>query len=1102
MIDPKYIDMAVNRISIEDVVSNYVPDLKRKGHRLWACCPFHNEKTPSFCVDTQKNRWHCFGACHEGGNVIKFMQKIEGLSFPLAVKKLLSDYLHIRIEEDKVRLIPDEEKEEKRKETMRIYNDILSRWFIEQLDVDSPAAKAAKAYVETRWEKEFSRDFGIGFAPDSWDAIVLWAEGKGLDMEILIEMGVVLRSEKNGRFYSLYRNRVMIPIRDDYGRTIGWTARTMDELEEKSMKYMNSKDSVLYKKRESVFGIDTAARQARIEEKVHLVEGAADATKMQSLGILNTVASLGGSWTEEQLKKLKKLHASLCIVPDSDLPKPGDEFGPGFMTAMKTGRDAIAMGFSVSVKEIPNSTGKKIDPDTYITSRHVFDTMQEEEFILWLVRKTWKENFLTEDRIKFIADICGLIVSINDEDLQQSYVNTLAGKYGNKRDWTAGMRSARLASDEKKIKKSSKKNYKMLQAFGFSVQDGCYYGTGKDGAQVRWSNFTLTPHFHIKDDIRPVRIFDIKNNEPGSRAEVIELDMETITSSKMLMRKLYGMGNYVWYGDDKALLQLLAYLAEAMEIATEVKQMGWNSNGFYCFCNGAQEDVAWIPVDNMGRVRLKSGNYYIPAMSQLYGNSTELFTNERKFIHKNLSKFTMRQYCEKIVTVFGNNGKVAICFLLATLFRDIIKDKVNFFPILNIFGPKGSGKTQLADTLGTFFMSGNLPPNVESASIPAISDTVASVCNAIVHLDEYKNKIDAKRLELLKDFWGGIGRFRMNMDKDKKREQARVDCGIVLTGQEMPTADIALFTRLIFLCNDKQHHTEEERRLYDDLLVDRKSGVTHLTLEIIRHRGSFEARFNDAWKKAKKDLQEKLRGTEMIDRIEHNWAVALSAYIALENLVDLPFTYEEILDICSQGAKRQNSLCNNTDEIAGFWNIISSAYQKGILKMEQDFFVRTVTKLKIGKKKEEYNYDEPRKILMIRKSIFLSTYRELGKKMDEKLLPSESILHYLNNCPEYIGVTTDTKRFKKFAPNGMPMQNFLTDDKGNVLSATTIWEKDRPLCFDYPRVSEKYEIILDSDEGNNLGTGSGKSIDNDGGNNNDKTFPLGNETDISDDAPF
>lgn len=1099
MIEQKYIDMAVNRISIEDVVSNYVPDLKRKGHRLWACCPFHKENTPSFCIDIQKNMWYCFG-CHEGGNVIKFMMKIEGMSFPVAVKELLSKYLHIKIEEDKIRLSPEEEKEEKRKETMRIYNDILSKWFIERIESDSPDAKAAKAYAESRWDKEFGRVFGIGFAPDSWTAIVTFAEGKGLDFDILVEMGVIFKSEKNGKYYSGYRNRVMIPIRDDYGRIEGWTARTMDEREEKDTKYINSKNSLIYKKEFSVFGMDTAARLARILEKVNLVEGAADVMKMQSLGILNTVASLGGSWTDVQLRKLKKLHASLCLIPDSDLPKDGEEFGPGFKTAMKTGRKAIEMGFSVSVKEIPNNTGKKMDPDSYITSRHVFDSMHEEEFILWLVRKTWKGDCLAENRIKFIADICSLIVLINDEDLQQSYINTLADKYHHKRDWLAGMRSAKLAKEENNIKERSKENYEMLQSFGFSVNNGCYYGTGKDGAQVRWSNFTLTPHFHIKDDIRPVRIFDIRNNEPGSRAEVIELDMETITSSKMLMRKLYGMGNYVWYGDDKALLQLLAYLAQTTETATEVKQMGWNSNGFYCFCNGAQEDGLWIPVDSMGIVRLKSGNYYIPAMSQLYGNSTELFTNERKFIHKNLSKFTMRQYCEKIVTVFGDNGKVAICFLLATLFRDIIKDTVNFFPILNIFGPKGSGKTQLADTLGTFFMSGNLPPNVESASIPSISDTVASVCNAIVHLDEYKNKIDAKRIELLKDFWGGIGRFRMNMDKDKKREQARVDCGIVLTGQEMPTADIALFTRLIFLCNDKQHHTEEERKLYDDLLIDRKSGATHLTLEIIKHRGSFEARFSAAWKKAKRDLQEKLRGTEMIDRIEHNWAVPLSAYIALENLVDLPFTYEEILDICAGGAKRQNSLCNNTDEIAGFWNIISSAYQKGILKINQDFFVRTVTKLKIGKKKEEYNFEEPRKILMIRKSIFLSTYRELGKKMDEKLLPSESILHYLKNCPEYIGVTTDTKRFKKFASNGMPMQNFITDDKGNVLSATTVWEKDRPLCFDYPRVSEKYDIILDSDEGNNLEAAPEEFKDNVG--DNDKTSPLGNETDISDDAPF
>lgn len=144
------------------------------------------------------------------------------------------------------------------------------------------------------------------------------------------------------------------------------------------------------------------------------------------------------------------------------------------------------------------------------------------------------------------------------------------------------------------------------------------------------------------------------------------------------------------------------------------------------------------------------------------------------------------------------------------------------FPLLNVFGPKGSGKTELAETLMTFFAADNEPLNIETATIPAISDSAASVSNALVHIDEYKNGIDIKKIEMLKDFWGGFGRSKMNMDKDKKKEQARVDCGFILTGQEMPTADIALFTRLIYLTCERQHHSQEERERFTDLLQFRQ----------------------------------------------------------------------------------------------------------------------------------------------------------------------------------------------------------------------------------------------------------------------------------------
>lgn len=179
----------------------------------------------------------------------------------------------------------------------------------------------------------------------------------------------------------------------------------------------------------------------------------------------------------------------------------------------------------------------------------------------------------------------------------------------------------------------------MLRQFGFIEKNNCYFGTTKDGDESQWSNFSLKPLFHIKDDLRPVRLFEINNNEEEDKAEIIELDMEVLTSSKSLRKKLLGIGNYIWMASDQELIKLQSYLAKVTETAVEIKQLGWQKEGFYAFSNGALEDSDWHDIDKMGIVRLKAGKFYLPALSQLYKTSKELYVNERKFRNHTLLKY-------------------------------------------------------------------------------------------------------------------------------------------------------------------------------------------------------------------------------------------------------------------------------------------------------------------------------------------------------------------------------------------------------------------------------------------------------------------------------
>ena len=1064
MIEQKYIDEVLDKVDLTEVAEDYGITLKLKGHRAWACCPFHNEDTASFCIDTVKNLWYCYG-CGKGGNVINFVMEKDGLTFPLAVKKLLKEKLGHDLTDEEMKSTPEEEEKHKRRESMRIINDRLATFFVEQLQKDTDDARMAKAYMINRWNEKYCQEQQIGYAPKDWHSVVEFAMKTGLSLDLLQEMGILRVSEKTNKLYCVYRNRIMIPIRDRYNHIEGFTARALDE--DTDCKYLNSADSELYHKSHSIFGIESAIRSAKKQGKLFLVEGAPDVMKLQSLDISNTIASLGGSWTVNQFQKLKDYRlqdCTLCFMPDSDIPKGGEKLGAGFCNVIRNGALAMQQGFTVSVREIPNDLSveqpKKIDPDEYFSDKTDLNKLEEREFLLWAFEKKFDKNGTTEEKQKVIDEACNLLLCIKDDTVLERYITQLAKIDGNKTIWRQAFNAAKMRQQKRLSEKNKEGGIDMLRSFGFTVRNGCYYGFNKNGDEVQWSNFTLKPLFHIKDDIRPIRLFEICNTD--SQKEIIELDMEVFTSAKSLRKKLLGIGNYTWLAGEESLIQLQRYLAKVTETAVEIKQLGWQQQGFYCFCNGAFEDNVWHPVDHMGIVRLKGGNFYLPAMSQIYKDSRELYVNERKFCHLNQSDISLHDYFAMIINVFGDNAIITLCFYLATLFRDIIKPQVRFFPLLNVFGPKGSGKTELAETIMTFFTTDNEPLNIETTTIPALSDSVASVSNATVHIDEFKNGIDIKKIEMLKDYWGGYGRCKMNMDKDKKREQARVDCGIILTGQEMPTIDIALFTRLIFLTCEKQHHSQEECEDFTDLLHYRQMGATHISLQILSLRERFKANFASAMKKAEADVMSRLGKEKPADRIKNNWTILLSVFLSLDGLLDFPFQYEHLLELCVSGIIRQDRLCAKTDELSRLWDIISSAHQKGIFVYEQNYVIRVKSRIKVTKDKgrEELTFDPPRRILMVRKDSMLNTYRQLGKQMDEKLLPSESILHYLQNTPEYFGRAVSPERFKSFNTNGQPIQELVTDSGNSKL--VTKYQQDRPLCFDYTMVSENYGISLES----------------------------------------
>jgi DNA primase catalytic core len=1066
-IDQKYKDMVLDRVDLETVVSGYGIELKRRGHRSWACCPFHKENTASFCVDTSKNLWYCHGSCHEGGNVIDFVMKMDSISYPLAIKKLLKEELNVELKDSEMLQTPEEEARQKHREALFAINEALARWLHEQLHADTPEARAAWDYARSRWNEVYCEEQLMGYAPSDGKAIAQWAEQKGWSTDLLQELGVLKVNEKWHTLYSMYRDRVMIPIRDRYSRITGFTARKMDE-EKDGPKYMNSTGSEIYDKSRSVFGIDQALREARRQERLFLVEGGPDVMKLQSVGLLNTIAPLGGSWTDEQFQLLRDYRLgsfTLCFIPDSDPPKPGERLGAGDQNVIKAGQMAMRKGFTVAVREIPNDTGKKIDPDSFTEKPEDVMGLPEKEFLIWLMEKTFDREGTTEEKQKVVRQVCNLLLEVKDEGVLEGYLNRLARIDGTKQMWRQALSQSRSERQKQQSEAHKKDGIDMLRQFGFMERHHAYYGLTKEGEEVEWSNFTLKPLFHIKDDMTPVRLFEICNNEEGSRGEIVSLDMDTITSSKSLRKRLVGMGNYNWKVGDEQLIKLLGYLLKVTETAVEVKQLGWQRQGFYAFCNGALDSDGWHYVDRMGIVRLQCGNYYLPAMAEQNRPVWDvLYSQERKFRLLQDSKATPHDYMQKVMEVFGQKSCITLAFYVASLFADIIRGRGIKIPILNLFGPPGSGKTELASTLMAFFQTDYEPTNIES-TIPAMEELVGSVSNALVHIDEYKNSIKENKSQWLKDLWNAVGRIKKSVDLGK-RVQGRVDSCVILTGQEMPTVDFALFTRLLYLPWDRNKFSEEERARFQQLMHLKMMGATHITLEILKHRDKFEAQLGQAWKKAGEDLKYHLFGVQLaVDRLRTNWQVPLAAYLATSDAVDWPFTYETLLGHCIEGLKRQNELCSSVDELSGFWKLIAAAVQRGLLVREKDYRIEHTSSVRTTKSREPRTFMQAKAVLMLRKAIAFSTYRTLGKQEDLKVLPEDSMEHYLAIAPEYYGQSKAPVRFRRILPNGQPAREEILRDDGTSGGFRQLYDQDRPMLFDYELVSAKYGIILDADTG-------------------------------------
>ena len=1067
MIKEQVIDK-LNALSIVDVVSEYVT-LKKSGVNYKGLCPFHGDKNPSFMVSPTKNICHCF-SCGNGGNPIHFIMEQEKVDFPEACRILGKKY-NIEVEEEKRERTPQEIEEQQKKESMAVIYGHVQRFYVERLHDKSPEALAVMDYALKRWGKDTVEEMGLGYAPKGSQQLLDYIRKTGLSLELCKEAGLIAVDEESGREYAFFRDRLMIPVRDRWGNVINYTARTLSADKDVS-KYINGRESLIFHKSEVLFGLDTAMKIGAREELFYIVEGGPDVIKMQKIGVMNTVAPLGTALTKEHLALLKRFHPKLCFIPDAD--------SPGIAAVMKNGRTAMEQGFRVTVKEIPQTEdGKKQDADSYFQNINQVRELSEEDFVLWMARRLFGEigqKASTETDISdAVKEVCDVLILEQDEYTQKALLDALIRQHnGHKGLWKNAVNEAKHRRAEEKAKATEKKSGIDLMKYGFYEQQNCYWSRDDEGNEKQWSNFKMKPLYHVLgvDDSR--RLYEITNIDNTTR--ILELTAEELVSIQRFMVKVESIGNFIWKASMQELTKLKSYLFDLTETAIRIRQYGWQRGGFWAFGNGCIFENEWFPADNMGIVHLheaekKLDNYYLQGASEIYAADTSYFSFERQFIYPTAhSSISFSDMARLMAEVFGDNAKIAICYLLASLHRDIITSYTQNFPILNLFGPKGSGKTELGITLMRFLTIGDKPLNLRNTTGPSLSQMLSMAANSLVLLDEYKNTLDMRIIEIIKGAYDGVGRARMDMDKGKQIERTPVDCGVMVCGQEMPTLDIAMFTRMIYLPTAITVHDREAKDRFNRLSDIRKMGLQHLTMQVLAHRANFESAFYDTYNEVTNEVCDLIEGDNVEDRLWRNWAVLLATYKVLRVPLGLPFDYNEIKSLCFEGIKRQNSEVTSNNELGNLWNALSTLYDQGKVFPDSDFKVKYVMRINTDKGKREFKDKHP--VLMLRLANFVSQYKQLAQREGEKkiIMDRDSIRYYLTTGSAYLGVKPSERyvSMKDGMPEmvleqakdsmGRPQYDNL---KNPIMKQVVAYKFDRFLCFDYEMLKTRYGLRLE-----------------------------------------
>src|SRR5581483_927060 len=416
----KYSDDIIQRVKdatdIVSVIGEYVP-LKRSGTSYKGLCPFHSEKSPSFMVSTTRNGFHCFG-CGKGGNVITFIMEMEKMPFPEALR-LLAEKAGVAL--PKPQENQRDQENDRIRERMQELNDFAGKFFHERLL--SAEGQAAREYFKARgFTKEDALKYQIGYAPAGWDALKNAAQRSGFFQEELVAAGLLAQNEEKKSVYDKFRNRLIFPVKNNYDKIIAFGGRILGD--ESGPKYLNSPETLLFKKSECLYLLDMAREAIRQKGYVLVGEGYFDALALHHFGFENSVATLGTALTSQHGRLLQRYTKEVVFSYDADQA--------GQAAVLRGFEPLVQAGLNIRVLVMPDVK----DPDEYLKKhpKEEFEVLIQKspDFFRWWAQSLRKkfQGAPVEERTRALQEFVPMIIQIPDEVSVQAACAAIESELG------------------------------------------------------------------------------------------------------------------------------------------------------------------------------------------------------------------------------------------------------------------------------------------------------------------------------------------------------------------------------------------------------------------------------------------------------------------------------------------------------------------------------------------------------------------------------------------------------------------------------------------------------------------------------------------------